>query len=158
MNQSLTSICVIIPAYNAGRTLPNVVERIPEGAWNRIRRIIIINDGSQDNTAHVALKLARDNEKFEVLTLALNQGYGVAVRKGLELCKEYECDYCVCLHADGQYPPEDIQRGVDYMCRNKIDILQGSRHKNGTALQGNMPLYKFVAGKILTRTTGKRCP
>jgi len=151
MTHSLKSICVIIPAYNAGQTLPNVVERIPESTWNRIRRVFIINDGSRDDTEHVALELARDNEKIEVLTLALNQGYGAAVRRGLGLCKDYGCDYAVCLHADGQYPPEDIQRGVDTMCRGKIDILQGSRHKDGTALQGNMPLYKFIAGKILTR-------
>ena len=65
-------------------------------------------------------------------------------------CKESACDFVVCLHADGQYPPESIPESIDDMVRNGIDILQGSRIASGTALSGGMPFYKYIAGKILT--------
>jgi hypothetical protein len=54
------------------------------------------------------------------------------------------------LHADGQYPPEPVKRFIDDMTARHIDILQGSRIGSGTALSGGMPLYKYVANRILT--------
>src|SRR5262249_16307088 len=67
------------------------------------------------------------------------------------LCKSVNPDFCVCLHADGQYPPESIGKFINFMVENSVDILQGSRHKDGTALAGNMPLYKYFFGKWLVR-------
>ena len=56
----------------------------------------------------------------------------------------------VCLHADGQYPPEKLPEFIPFMAEHGIDVLQGSRHRDGTALQGGMPAYKVLAGRILT--------
>jgi glycosyltransferase involved in cell wall biosynthesis len=145
------SICVFIPAYNAAQTLPSVIERVPESAWGLIQRVFVIDDGSKDGTANVAYGLAKRNPTLEVFSFAENRGYGSAVKKGLELCERYQPDYCVCLHSDGQYPPEKMEEGLNFMARNGIDVLQGSRHKDGTALEGHMPMYKYVFGKILTK-------
>jgi glycosyltransferase involved in cell wall biosynthesis len=149
LKQFRKSICVFIPAYNAEKTLPSVIDRISPSAWDLIQRVFIIDDGSNDETVTVANRLA--NQKIEVFSFPENRGYGSAAKKGLELCKRYKPDYCVCLHADGQYPPEKIEDFVTFMASNGIDILQGSRHKDGTALEGNMPVYKYIAGKILTK-------
>ena len=111
--------------------------------------MFIIDDGSTDNTAGCVAGLARGNQKIVLFSLSQNEGYGVAVRKGIELSQSMDADFCVCLHADGQYPPEKLGDFADFMAKHSIDILQGSRHKGGTALMGNMPLYKYVFGKSL---------
>ena len=73
------------------------------------------------------------------------------MRDGLRRCvEETEAEYIVCLHADGQYPPESVLPFVAYMAEHGVDVLQGSRHREGTALEGGMPRYKWLAGKILT--------
>jgi len=140
---------IFIPAYNAEKTIESVLMRIPDEAWRHICKIFVINDGSLDKTVDVIERLKIIYPKIELFSFDSNKGYGSAVSKGLELCSHIESDYFVCLHADGQYPPEKIIEFLNYMRDNKIDILQGSRHKNGTALAGGMPLYKYIAGKCL---------
>jgi glycosyltransferase involved in cell wall biosynthesis len=142
---------VFIPTYNAEQTLANVINRIRKADFARILRVFVIDDGSSDATARCAFDLAKLNPKIELFSFSENRGYGAAVRTGIELCKSIDPDFCVCLHADGQYPPESIGSFINFMAKNSVDILQGSRHKGGTALAGNMPLYKYFFGKWLVR-------
>ncbi len=144
------SIAVFIPAYNAAKTLGWVIERIPQNAWDVVETVFVVNDGSTDETAATVEELSLIYPKVVLHSLPRNQGYGGAVRKGLELCLQAGTDFAVCLHADGQYPPEKMLEFVHYMRDNRVDILQGSRHKDGTALAGGMPLYKKIAGNCLT--------
>jgi glycosyltransferase involved in cell wall biosynthesis len=153
--QSHPNLCVFIPAYNAEQTLPGVIGRISEQDWKLIRLLSVIDDGSNDGTADYVANLAKENRKIVLFSLSHNEGYGMAVRKGIELCRSIDPDFCVCLHADGQYPPEKIGQFVSFMAKNSIDILQGSRHKGGTALRGNMPFYKYVFGKLLVLIENK---
>ncbi len=141
---------VFIPAYNAAETLPSVIERIPKDLWADIGAVAIIDDGSTDDTAAVAARLAEKYPKIHLDRFEKNRGYGQAVRRGLGLCRESGCEYTACLHADGQYPPEKLVAFLAYMQRYRVDILQGSRHKDGTARAGGMPRYKIAAGKTLT--------
>ncbi|MDJ0789783.1 MAG: glycosyltransferase family 2 protein [Myxococcota bacterium] len=141
---------IFIPAYQAELTLASVFERIPEAFWPEVERVFVINDGSTDGTDQTARDLADKYPRVEVATQAENRGYGAAVRKGLKLCLESGADYVVCLHADGQYPPEKLPEFVPYMAKHGIDVLQGSRHKDGTARAGGMPMYKVIAGHTLT--------
>lgn len=145
------SISVFIPAYNAEKTVGSVLARIPNAAWRLIDTVFVLNDGSSDKTVEIVEDLKASYPKIHLHSFAQNRGYGDAVRKGLQLCRERGSDYVVCLHADGQYPPEKMPEFVRYMHENGIDILQGSRHRDGTALKGGMPLYKHIAGKCLTR-------
>jgi glycosyltransferase involved in cell wall biosynthesis len=98
----------------------------------------------------VGRRLAERRPKIQVVTQPENRGYGAAVRKGLRLSLETDADYVVCLHADGQYPPEKLPEFVPYMAEQGVDVLQGSRHAHGTAREGGMPVYKVLAGHILT--------
>ncbi|HMD69062.1 MAG TPA: glycosyltransferase family 2 protein [Chitinivibrionales bacterium] len=143
-------VSVVIPAYNAARTLEEVIARIPLILWESISRVWIINDGSTDDTQGVVDALCAANGKISANHFGINRGYGKAVREGLFRCREDGCDYAVCLHADGQYPPEAIPGFVETMADRGIDLLQGSRIASGTALSGGMPVYKYVANRILT--------
>ncbi|MBN1601457.1 MAG: glycosyltransferase family 2 protein [Chitinispirillaceae bacterium] len=144
------SISIFIPAYNASRHIENVIIRIPAALSGSLHRIYIVNDGSTDETSAVINKLSMHNNRICAIHFEHNKGYGCAVREGLRLCCADGCDYAVCLHADEQYPPEVVIDFIETMKSGKIDLLQGSRIASGTALSGGMPLYKFIAGKILT--------
>jgi glycosyltransferase involved in cell wall biosynthesis len=143
-------ISVFIPAYNAARHIAAVFERFPRELWPVIEHVWIVDDGSRDDTAAIADSLARDNEKIKTVRFGWNRGYGKAVREGLARCREDRCDFAFCLHADGQYPPEVIPRFALEMSSRNIDILQGSRIASGTALSGGMPVYKYIANRVLT--------
>ncbi len=147
---SSPALGIFIPAYNAETTLGSVLERIPVELWTEIQIVIVVDDGSNDATASVARDIALRQPKIRVHSFARNQGYGAAVCHGLDVCRAAGCDVAVCLHSDGQYPPERIPEFADHMRQYGIDILQGSRHLDGRALAGGMPLYKYLAGKGLT--------
>ena len=147
----MSRVAIFIPSYNAARTLPGVLERISPELWDAIDSVFVINDGSQDDTDAVVEELAREQPKIRLVSRQPNRGYGTAVRDGLRRCvDETEAEYIVCLHADGQYPPESVLPFVAQMAERGVDVLQGSRHKHGTAVEGGMPKYKWLAGKILT--------
>jgi glycosyltransferase involved in cell wall biosynthesis len=144
------TLSIFVPAYNAADTLESVVRRIAEDVWERVESFWIINDGSTDETGHVAYRLAETNYRICAVHLEQNRGYGAVVKKALALCRNDACDMALCLHADGQYPPESIRAFMQHMHEGRYDILQGSRIASGTAISGGMPLYKFFAGKALT--------
>jgi len=143
-------ISIFIPAYNASPYIEDVIDRIPDQVWEQLLSLWIIDDGSSDTTGAIAETLAGKNSKIRPVHFYRNKGYGVVVQHGLALCRNEECDYAVCLHADGQYPPESIAPFVSSMQKENIDILQGSRIASGTALSGGMPVYKYFAGRLLT--------
>jgi glycosyltransferase involved in cell wall biosynthesis len=127
-----------------------VIARIPDEVRDAICAVIVINDGSCDDTSGAARRAAGRFPKVHLVEEPENKGYGATVRKGLCLALRSPAEYVVCLHADGQYPPEKLPEFVSYMAQHGVDVLQGSRHKGGTAREGGMPAYKVLAGKILT--------
>jgi glycosyltransferase involved in cell wall biosynthesis len=143
-------LSVFVPAYNAAATLSGVIRRIPEQIWPQVVACYIVNDGSQDVTGRVIFGLAQTFKKVHAVHFEKNRGYGAVAKTALALCKSDGCDIAVCLHADGQYPPESIPEFAGSMQRGGWDILQGSRIASGTALSGGMPLYKYIAGTVLT--------
>lgn len=149
-DRSAPNLSVFMPAYNAGKYLPSVLERVPPDLWNSIKSFWIINDGSKDHTEDVIKELEKKYPSVQHITFEENRGYGSAVKEGLTQCKKDDSAYIVCLHADGQYPPESIPAFMARMRENNLDILQGSRIASGTAISGGMPLYKLGAGKVLT--------
>jgi glycosyltransferase involved in cell wall biosynthesis len=144
------SLSVFVPAYNAAHSIRDVIGRIPEDAWQIIEAVHVIDDDSTDDTERITKRLEHEYPKVHLYSQQPNQGYGEAVRQGMARCLSSACDYVACLHADGQYPPEQLLEFVQHMHSNGIDVLQGSRHKAGAALSGGMPVYKYVAGKCLT--------
>jgi glycosyltransferase involved in cell wall biosynthesis len=141
---------IFIPAYNAEQTIEAVIERIPKDLWDSLCGVLVINDGSADDTSGAVRRAAARHPKVALHEQPVNRGYGSAVRRGLQLALETPAAYVVCLHADGQYPPEKLPEFLPYMESRGVDVLQGSRHKLGTARAGGMPLYKVIAGHVLT--------
>jgi len=143
-------IFIFMPAYNAGRLLQRTYNRIPESCIEAARGILIVNDGSTDDTETIATCIARHDSRVRVITFGRNLGYGCAVRAALLEARAMDVDAAVCLHADGQYAPEEMPALLAARRRRRLDILQGSRHASRTALAGGMPLYKWVGGQILS--------
>jgi glycosyltransferase involved in cell wall biosynthesis len=143
-------LVIAIPAYNAGRTLEGVFDRIPAPIVRRTAWYVVVNDGSTDDTSAVVRRLRERFPGIDLVEHAQNRGYGGAAQTGLGRALERGADLVVWLHADGQYAPESIPALLGPLEARQADIVQGSRFRGGGALQGGMPLYKYVANRVLT--------
>jgi glycosyltransferase involved in cell wall biosynthesis len=146
----LENAFVLMPAYNAGATIEKVFARIPPQALNRIRRYVVVNDGSTDDTAAAVVRLRERFPNLVGLDHGVNKGYGAAEKTLLRYAVEHHADVAILLHSDGQYSPESIPELLAPFDEDTADIVQGSRMLGGGALRGRMPLYKFIANKALT--------
>jgi glycosyltransferase involved in cell wall biosynthesis len=110
----------------------------------------VVNDGSTDGTEAALARLRVQFPSLVTLAHTVNRGYGAAEKTLLTYAWEQGADVGIVLHSDGQYSPElipDLLRPFD---DDTADMVQGSRMLGGSALKGRMPLYKFVANKVLT--------
>ena len=144
-------VVVIVPAYNAGRHVRTVVERIAAARVSGLARIVVVNDGSTDDTGACIGALATLHGMVDRIDREHNGGYGAAMKDGLDHARALGADLAACVHADGQYSPEALPGLLAAMIERRLDILQGSRIASGTALSGGMPMYKYVANAILNR-------
>ena len=144
------SVFVLMPAYNAGATVESVFARIPTEAQRRLRRYVVVNDGSTDDTAEALERLRERVPGLVVLTHETNRGYGEAEKTLLGYALREGAGVGVLLHSDGQYSPEKIPELLEPFDRDTADLVQGSRMLGGGALRGRMPLYKYAANKALT--------
>lgn len=143
------SATVVVPAYNAGRHLQGVLERLAALPSGEIDRVIVVNDGSTDDTYAVVTAIAGLPWPVEVIHRARNGGYGAAMKDGLEAARARGAKVVACVHADGQYSPEALPSLVRMLEERGLDLVQGSRIASGTAKSGGMPLYKRAGNAIL---------
>ncbi len=141
---------VVIPAYQAALTLEGVFRRLPAAVMPRLARIIVVDDGSRDQTWEVLSRLAAASPLVRPLRHAANRGYGGALKSLLEAALEERADGVAVLHADGQYAPESLPDLLAPLDVGEADLVQGSRLLGGGALAGGMPRYKYVANRALT--------
>jgi glycosyltransferase involved in cell wall biosynthesis len=135
-------IIVVLPAYNAAKTLEKTYEDIPR---DKIFKIILVDDVSQDQTVEVAKALG-----LSVVIHIQNRGYGGNQKTCyLEALKE-GADVVVMLHPDHQYDSKLVPEMVEPVLSGRADMVMGSRILNGRALEGGMPFWKFLANRILT--------
>jgi glycosyltransferase involved in cell wall biosynthesis len=146
----MAGVFVLMPAYNAGKTIESVFARIPEDARQRITRYVVVNDGSSDDTAAALDRLREQWPTLLPVTHPVNRGYGGALKTLLTCAIDEGADTAIVLHADGQYSPESIPDLLRPIDSGQADLVLGSRMVGGGALKGGMPLYKFVANKTLT--------
>jgi len=144
------NVFVLMPAYNAGATIEKVFARIPPEARARIRRYVVVDDGSKDDTAEAIARLRPRFPNLVPLTHPVNRGYGEAEKTLLRYALREGADVGIVLHSDGQYSPEKIPELLRPFDEGAADIVQGSRMLDGGALRGGMPLYKFLSNKALT--------
>lgn len=117
-------ICVVIPAYNEGSVMKDVVKSIRKQLdKNSINyEIVVINDGSQDNTAAEA-----KSGGAKVINHIINSGAGGATATGLSYANQNGFDFAVTMDADGQHLGEDVIKGIKIAKKGDVDLLIGSR-------------------------------
>jgi glycosyltransferase involved in cell wall biosynthesis len=136
-------IIVILPAYNAEKTLQKTVEEIP---FHIVDTVILTDDYSQDKTVEIAKKIGIDY----VIEHQKNKGYGANQKTCYKKALELEADIIIMLHPDYQYTPKLIPAMCELITKQTFDVVLGSRILSKGALQGGMPLYKYISNRILT--------
>ncbi len=148
---------IFVPAYNVEKELPDLLRSIPGEVLLRTEELLLIDDGSSDGTRKAAESFLQDEvrTRVRVESFSRNQGYGAVVKWGISRARFLLKDgvrFAVCLHGDGQYPAGAIPRMIEELEKSGASIVQGSRlAQKGGARAGNMPVYKFLGGKILTK-------
>jgi glycosyltransferase involved in cell wall biosynthesis len=143
------SLVVVIPAYNAARHLAGVIDRLYAQPLPGLRQVVVVNDGSTDQTLVLARSLAARHDDLRVVDRPGNGGYGAAMKDGLHAARQLGARQVAGVHADGQYSPEALPGLLASLEQRGLDLLQGSRIAGGQALAGGMPFYKFAANAAL---------
>jgi len=133
---------VVMPAYNAEKTLNTAFRDISKDS---VDDIILCDDFSSDRTASVARSLG-----INVIVHQRNMGYGANQKTLYKEALDRGADIIVMLHADNQYDATKIPEMIEPIKKGIADCVLGSRILGGKALQGGMPLYKFISNKFLT--------
>jgi glycosyltransferase involved in cell wall biosynthesis len=135
-------IVIVLPAYNAAKTLKRTLDEIPE----EFRRyIILVDDASRDNTVELAKQAG-----LNVFQHKRNKGYGGNQKTCYQKALESGADIVVMLHPDHQYDAVVIPDLVWPIIRGNADAVFGSRMLGGQPLEGGMPFWKYIANVALT--------
>jgi glycosyltransferase involved in cell wall biosynthesis len=134
-------IVVVLPAYNAEKTLDATVQELPEIVDERI----LVDDHSSDATAATARRLGLTVEVHQ-----RNRGYGGNQKTCYSKALAAGADVVVMLHPDYQYDPLLVTPIATMIAYGVYDLALGSRILGGGALRGGMPMYKYVSNRFLT--------
>ena len=135
-------IVVVLPAYNASKTLEKTYSEIP---FEFVDEVVLVDDASRDDTAGVARKLG-----IHTIVHEKNKGYGGNQKTCYRTALSLGADIVVMLHPDYQYTPRLITAVSAMIAFGEFDAVLASRILGIGALKGGMPLYKYVANRILT--------
>lgn len=136
-------IVVVLPAYNAGKTLSDTYNEIP---FDIVDDVILVDDNSSDNTQDIAKELGINH----IILHEKNLGYGGNQKSCYNKALEIGGDIIIMLHPDYQYTPKLIH-SMSYLIANEVyPVVIGSRILGKGALKGGMPLYKYVSNRFLT--------
>jgi glycosyltransferase involved in cell wall biosynthesis len=134
-------IAVVMPAYNAEKTLEKTVRGLPD----TVDLKILVDDSSKDNTARLSGKLG-----VQTFLHDKNYGYGRNQQTCYREALNAGADIVVMLHPDYQYTPSLVSAMAGMVASGVYDVVLGSRILGGGALKGGMPLYKYIANRLLT--------
>ena len=135
-------VVVVLPAYNAERTLEQTYREIP---FDLVDDVLLTDDASKDQTVALARRLG-----IATVVHERNRGYGGNQKTCYKAALDRGADIVVMLHADYQYTPKLIPAMVHLLGSGEFDVALGSRILGGQALQGGMPVYKYVSNRTLT--------
>lgn len=135
-------IAVVLPAYNAAKTLEITYKEIP---FEFVDEVILVDDASRDDTAEVARRLG-----IRTIVHEENKGYGGNQKTCYKTALDLGADIVVMLHPDYQYTPKLITAMAAMIAYGEFDAVLASRILGVGALKGGMPLYKYVANRFLT--------
>jgi len=137
------SVAVIMPAYNAEKTLKLTFEEIPH---NIVDFVILVDDKSSDKTYQIAKEIG---VKY-VIRHEENFGYGGNQKTCFKKALELNADIVVMLHPDYQYTPKLIEAMVSLIGNELYPVVFASRILGKGAIKGGMPVYKYLANRVLT--------
>jgi glycosyltransferase involved in cell wall biosynthesis len=127
---------VVLPAYNEAKVLESVIREIHTAGY---RNIIVVDDGSRDDTFAVAQKTGA-----MALRHRLNRGKGAATKTGIEAAKLLGAEVIITMDSDGQHNPRDIAKLIEPIQKKQCEVTLGTRLINPEG----MPWYKIIANKI----------
>jgi len=136
------TIFIVLPAYNAEKTLTRTLDEIPP---EYRKNIILVDDASQDNTVEVAQKAG-----LIVVAHERNRGYGGNQKTCYVQSLKRGADLVVMLHPDHQYDAKIIPQLIKPILSGDADAVFGSRMLGGRPLEGGMPWWKYAANVLLT--------
>lgn len=136
-------LVVVLPAYNAERTLEQTWREIP---FEIVDEVILVDDLSSDHTVEMARQLG----VHHVITHAVNRGYGGNQKTCYDTALEIGADIVIMLHPDYQYTPRLIRSMSAIIAEDVYPVVFGSRILGKGARTGGMPLHKYIANRLLT--------
>ena len=149
-------VAVLVPAYNEADSIGDVLGRIPESVCGRETAVLVVDDGSRDETGEVAAR-----HGAAVARHVINRGGGAAVRTGYRLLVDSEADIVVTLDADGQHLPSEMERLVQPVLDGEVAVAHGSRvlgraDRNHVAREIGIVFFNRVVS-LITRTHVTDC-
>jgi len=135
-------VIVVLPAYNAEKTLRQTYNEIP---FDVVDEVLLVDDASSDATIQVAKELG-----IQYFVHAVNSGYGANQKTCYKEALKRNADIVIMLHPDYQYTPKLIRSMVSLIDTDLFDVVLGSRILGVGALNGGMPLYKYISNRFLT--------
>src|SRR5688572_24397711 len=136
-------IVVVLPAYNAARTLKKTYQEIDR---NLVDEVILVDDASKDDT----ITIAREIGITHIIGHEKNKGYGANQKSCYKKALGLGGDIIVMLHPDYQYTPALINSMVSLIANNVYPVVLGSRILGRGALKCGMPIYKYIFNRVLT--------
>jgi len=130
----MSKVLIALPAYNEASVISDVILRIQKAGYTDI---LVVDDGSKDNTSAKALDAGAN-----VVTLPINRGAGAATATALTYAKRHNYDFIVLMDADGQHNPKDIARLLEYS--DRYDVVIGSRLTLESLKKKDMPLIRKI--------------
>lgn len=135
-------IIVVLPAYQAGRTLQMTYDAIPHEV---VDEVLLVDDGSTDDTVEVAHQLG-----IYTIVHSANKGYGANQKTCYRHALKMGADIVIMLHPDYQYEPRLLTAMAAMVASGVYDVVIGSRIIGNTARSGGMPYYKYYSNRALT--------
>lgn len=142
-------IVVVMPAYNAARTIEKTYREIP---LDLVDEVVVTDDASSDDTVSEARRLG-----LHTLVHETNRGYGANQKTCYAAALDLGADVVVMLHPDYQYTPRLIPAMISMLTDGPFDVVLGSRILGGSARKGGMPLYKYLSNRFLTAVQNLLC-
>ena len=137
-------VVVVMPAYNAAKTLRRTYDEVM--AQGIVDLVIVVDDASQDETT----ALARTLPQTSVHTHPVNRGYGANQKTCYRLALEAGADIVIMVHPDYQYTPLLVPAMASMIANGLYPCVLASRVLGGYALEGGMPIWKYIANRFLT--------
>lgn len=138
-------VVVVLPAYNAELTLEKTYREIP---MDIVDEVVLVDDHSTDRTSELARRLGI----LHVVRHEKNRGYGGNQKTCYKTALELGADIVIMVHPDYQYTPLLIPAMASIIANGLYPVVLGSRILGNGALKGGMPLYKYIANRLLTFT------